>query len=714
MWRKPANRGFGTKGTGLASVDLTDSDSEPVRLGRSLGGGKEGEVFEVLGSRYVAKVFRASNRTPEREHKLRLMAAHPPVDPTRGIGHISICWPLKLVFEPPDRFAGFLMPRVDTASCPQLLRFVFPKYYPRVFSWRNQLEIAANLAGAVAALHEAGYVVGDLNLKNIHVTRSCLVTSVDCDSFQVPDPAGGRVLRCPVGVPEYTAPEFQGLSFSEVDRTASSDVFAFSVILCQLLLTGTHPFAGGSGQTREENIGVGDSIFQHHVLPRGSPSPEVLPPLLLDLLRLCFHDGHRDPSRRPGMKGYAETLQKAREEIQACKSEPERHTYGSHLRSCPWCEMASQYGFDPYRKEPPKPKSLPSASTSQATKVAVTGLYSFYRRALFRHRLRRAIGFAAALLALVLVGFFAWNTLEARLPEEGTSVIEIGGVRVDVFGGLRKARSRIREKTEDIWRRVTSSSPQPAVHETAPPAAKTAASLPLDIDTPVLCTGLDARGEPVPLKGAIYETDTASRTLKIYVRFRNAIPGKTSLKIRWLIAGKQELFSNPYTAETSDGAILVPYRSRLPAGSSQVSVLADGVARASLNFSVNQGPRKEIGAARPARPASPVTEKSPPPPYLKPSAPVEPPTVITLAPRQPQRRVFKARHKHSLGACDGELMLEAERLTFTSSAHTFLWSRGNVILHEDGIEDSNGRRWHFVIEGQDVRELLSRWLRGER
>jgi len=105
-------------------------------------------------------------------------------------------------------------------------------------------------------------------------------------------------------------------------------------------------------------------------------------------------------------------------------------------------------------------------------------------------------------------------------------------------------------------------------------------------------------------------------------------------------------------------------------------------------------------------------QKSPPSEIMKPSVSVDKPTEVTLSPRQPQRRVFKARHKHRLGTCSGELIVEAETMTFTSSIHSFRWERRDVKLHEDGIENSEGKRWHFVIEGQDARELLSRWLQG--
>lgn len=101
-------------------------------------------------------------------------------------------WTRWLLFD--GAFVGFLMPRVEPGS-PKLTRFIHPSLYPELFSWRHQIEIAANLAGGLAALHAAGYVVGDLKGENVHVTPSCLVTFVDCDSIQLRDPATGRAPR---------------------------------------------------------------------------------------------------------------------------------------------------------------------------------------------------------------------------------------------------------------------------------------------------------------------------------------------------------------------------------------------------------------------------------------------------------------------------------------------------------------------------------------
>ncbi len=344
---------------------LTDSQGRPVRIGARLGGGGEGEVHAVEppedgrttpGSPAAAKLYAGPERTAERRAKLEVMIASAPEDPTRALGHATLAWPKELLFEDGRTFAGFLMPRVEPGS-PKLIRFIHPSLYPDLFSWRHQIEIAANLAAGLSSLHAAGYVVGDLKGENVHVTPSCLVTFVDCDSIQLRDARTGRVFRCPKGTPEYTAPELQGLDFHTVDRTESSDAFALAVMICQLLLAGTHPFAGGSGQTREENIARGDTFLLGGRPPRTAPPVTVIPPEVRALLVECFR---QKAGGRPRVGELATALAASREHLVLCNRKPDHHAYGDHLAACPWCEYESRVGIDPYG---PKPKPVPPPKT---------------------------------------------------------------------------------------------------------------------------------------------------------------------------------------------------------------------------------------------------------------------------------------------------------------------------------------------------------------
>lgn len=64
--------------------------------------------------------------------------------------------------------------------------------------YRFLVRSAANVAVAVAKVHEAGAVVGDINHSGILVSDKATAALIDADSFQF----GERHL-CRVGVPEY-------------------------------------------------------------------------------------------------------------------------------------------------------------------------------------------------------------------------------------------------------------------------------------------------------------------------------------------------------------------------------------------------------------------------------------------------------------------------------------------------------------------------------
>jgi serine/threonine protein kinase len=348
-----------------------------VEASSMLGAGGEARVYAVRQERgLVAKIYH--HPTPERARKLEAMLANPPDDPMRSQGHASIAWPVDLLCQPGDRahVVGYLMPRVSGMS--SVIDFYNPKARLRncpVFHYLYLHRTARNLASAFGALHARGYVVGDVNESNILAKDTALVTLVDTDSFQVRDTAG-RLHRCTVGKPEYTPPELQGKTFSQVDRSAEHDLFGLGVVIFQLLMEGTHPFAGvyrgvGDAPAIEDRIKAGHFPHGRFRVPYGSvplaPPFEVLHPKLQRLAARCFEDGHRDPSARPHAHEWTSALSAAEAALVTCRAN-DQHRYGSHLPACPWCERATNMGgFDTF---PPsvqvRQRSAPAAQLQQA------------------------------------------------------------------------------------------------------------------------------------------------------------------------------------------------------------------------------------------------------------------------------------------------------------------------------------------------------------
>lgn len=378
-----------------------------------LGVGGEAGIYEVpQDPSLAAKVYHQP--TDQRARKLAVMLANPPDDPMAAQGHASIAWPGDLLHstDGKNQVVGFLMPRMTGMK--SILSFYNPKTRRQncpLFNYLYLHRTARNLAAAMRALHERGYVIGDVNESNIFVADTTLVTLVDTDSFQVFDPHDGITYRCMVGKPEFTPPELQGKTFANIDRSPEHDLFGLAVTIFQLLMEGTHPFAGifqgkGDPPTYKERISAG-----HFPYGRGWRVPyrsaltatpfKILNPVLRDLFVRCFKAGRRRPKARPDAQTWQNALNAAEDSLITC-SDNDQHRYGDHLKTCPWCERSVLLGSrDPFPsrqsvekgqhlqpilpvQEPLSPagKTVTSspmpAKTPTATKQSLPTTYSFW------------------------------------------------------------------------------------------------------------------------------------------------------------------------------------------------------------------------------------------------------------------------------------------------------------------------------------------------
>ncbi|MEP6538881.1 MAG: hypothetical protein ABJF23_26335, partial [Bryobacteraceae bacterium] len=345
------------------------ADRSPLVFGEELGRGGEAAVFAVTGEPgLVAKVYHKASF--DRVTKLQAMIASPPSDPTAGQNHVSICWPRTLIFDRSQTCVGFLMPRVDFAVSEPLFKLYNPKDRWRArpgFTWRYLLRSAVNISSTVEAIHAKGYVVGDLNESNLMVAETALVTLVDCDSMQVPQPSGQGFFRCPVGKPEYTPPELQGRDFSTTDRSAAHDNFGLAVLVFQLLMEGIHPFAGVmrlTDMSLEERIRRGESPYAGSRIMKPmpiAPPVEILPREIQGLFWRCFHDGHSNPQARPDAREWRIALMAAEQDLAVCQLNSQ-HVFSRHcaIYQCPWCQRAASFGgIDPF-PEPGQQMALPA------------------------------------------------------------------------------------------------------------------------------------------------------------------------------------------------------------------------------------------------------------------------------------------------------------------------------------------------------------------
>ncbi len=431
----------------------TTSTNQTVTTGQKLGEGGEGAIFEVTGqSDWVAKIYLPKRATAEKEAKLRAMIANPPEDPTRAFSppHVSITWPTEILYEQ-NSFRGFLMPYAK--KNPELFEVYNPQTSARKnwnWDWWHLHRTAMNLSAALNALHAQACVMGDVNQKNILVTRDALVTLVDTDSYQVKG-ENNTTYRCTVHIPEFTAPELQNANFELVDRSEEHDNFGLAILVFHLLMEGYHPFQGAPKDPTKSLPKIDLHCLRQGIFPYksnkdfnpppGAPKFDSLHPLVQDLFVRCFVDGHQHPRARPSALEWVKVLKKAETELTKCKAHA-HHWYSSHQTECPWCKREKQKAkprqqkFVPVIKPPPPPPTRPPQPPPGPTGWPGPGVTP-YPRTKTNNLLRNVlivIGAVVAVLIFLTVAGAAikeinssttQNKVKQASPEERTKVSQL-------------------------------------------------------------------------------------------------------------------------------------------------------------------------------------------------------------------------------------------------------------------------------------------------
>ena len=306
-------------------------------------GGGEGDIYDVVGAPgHVAKVYKPDKRTTERERKLSVMVSNKPSMMEQ------YAWPLDVLYEN-GQFVGYIMPKINGKEKLRNI-YVFDKRKGK--PWSLFIAIAKNLSAAVHNVHEIHQVIGDLNPENILVNpNDGMVTLVDTDSYHISD--SSRTYRCGVGMPEFVAPELQGIHFPSAPLptfTIESDRFALAVLIFALLMNGAHPFSckvisGSSSKFQPiDNMQNGKCAFfpdnrsSNMDIPRYAPDLSSLPDNIQKLFRRAFIAGHRTPSLRPSAEEWYNALEQLEDNLKTCLKDAQ-HIYYYGAKECPWCKV---------------------------------------------------------------------------------------------------------------------------------------------------------------------------------------------------------------------------------------------------------------------------------------------------------------------------------------------------------------------------------------
>ena len=173
----------------------------------------------------------------------------------------------------------------------------------------DRVRMARNLALGFRAVHDAGYVIGDVNEKNVEVNRQNDIAMVDCDSYGFTDAASRRTFSNGMGRPEFQAPEAQS---DYNNRTQKHDRFGLAVVIFHLL-TGYHPYTVNN---QPNHALPGERISNWLFAPAGrgvtAPDPyneawNALTDQQKELFLRCFDRAHQGEPR-PTPEEWVEAL----------------------------------------------------------------------------------------------------------------------------------------------------------------------------------------------------------------------------------------------------------------------------------------------------------------------------------------------------------------------------------------------------------------------
>ena len=229
------------EGSGLTAEAA--GGSRAVRLGKLLGSGGEGSVYEV-DSALVAKIYKPQCNTEHKRAKLELMLRHKLSCP-------GVCFPQALLYNGRREFVGYLMPRAAGYELQSLFnQAIMQKRFP---DWKKAdlVELCHTIMQKIAFLHSKNILLGDINANNVLVASPKEVYLVDTDSYQV------EGYPCPVGKDMFTAPEIMGRNYADFLRTPGHERFSTAVLLFMVLMLGKHPYSRQGGESPAENIRTG-------------------------------------------------------------------------------------------------------------------------------------------------------------------------------------------------------------------------------------------------------------------------------------------------------------------------------------------------------------------------------------------------------------------------------------------------------------------------
>lgn len=339
----------------LNSGDKVLINGKEYTLGKRLGGGLEGNVFDVEGKQFSSYAIKIINDDKFSNVQKNDTYKHLKWLYDLGSRNEEIRQVLTLPKALLDDHLGYIMRKADEhTSLKDYLEVPddIVIWYKEKYTLKKRYQIIVNIFRALRELHFAGLVFTDLSPNNIMVHKEQnQIVFIDTDNTRNRMNPYLGVL----GTPGYMAPEVYRKPDRELAEkynvdvkclsncgriTPESDIFSAAIIAFQLL-TLQHPFIGDEVEEGEASLEEAaleirtDYIFKKGTNNRSTRNlvpwfNDLTTPLIRNLFERTFVEGKNNPALRPTDEDFLEAFQNALDLIV----------------ECPHCGFSKLYSFE--------------------------------------------------------------------------------------------------------------------------------------------------------------------------------------------------------------------------------------------------------------------------------------------------------------------------------------------------------------------------------
>jgi hypothetical protein len=348
----------------LYAFDITGTAKRTTSIGRRLGGGGEGTIYQDGAD--PAKVIKIlARKDVHSREKIEAMLSNPParqVEKQGGHDVIQIAWPQEIVIDD-QGFAGFSMRRVDFDATVSLGSW-FDRRSRQGMNLtdddRVRVYMAHNLAAVTEFVHGAHHAIVDMKPANIRAYRDGgFVCLVDCDGFTVHD--GNKTFPSRVWTAEFCAPETFAAGWSVQRWGELQDRFSLAVLILMLINDGRHPADGISDALPADRAGrlaLGEEFFRKGGALRAPPASHhaYFSSQTIDYFTRAFCGR---PEDRPSAKEWKDHLRKLSKSLVSCPNNPAHWHYGT---GCAWCALHGTAA--PIQMSAPSPATPPPSRSN--------------------------------------------------------------------------------------------------------------------------------------------------------------------------------------------------------------------------------------------------------------------------------------------------------------------------------------------------------------